>query len=82
MEVEWQTLLQNQAAKVLFLEETAQAQARWTVLWTPAGLEPGSLTTGSHRDDVPKQDSLSRVLQTLTSLTSSHILRHLPGRAL
>ena len=29
MEVEWQTLLQNQAAKVLSLEETAQAQARW-----------------------------------------------------
>ena len=29
MEVEWQTLLQNQAAKVFSLEETAQAQARW-----------------------------------------------------
>ena len=29
MEVEWQTLLQNQAAKVVSLEETAQAQARW-----------------------------------------------------
>ena len=29
MEVEWQTLLQNQAAKVLSQEETAQAQARW-----------------------------------------------------
>ena len=29
IEVEWQTLLQNQAAKVLSLEETAQAQARW-----------------------------------------------------
>ena len=29
MEVEWQALLQNQAAKVLSLEETAQAQARW-----------------------------------------------------
>ena len=29
MEVEWQTLLQNQAAEVLSLEETAQAQARW-----------------------------------------------------
>ena len=28
-EVEWQTLLQNQAAKVLSVEETAQAQARW-----------------------------------------------------
>ena len=29
MEVEWQAPLQNQAAKVLSLEETAQAQARW-----------------------------------------------------
>ena len=29
MEVEWQTLLKNQAAKVLSLEETAQAQAHW-----------------------------------------------------
>ena len=29
MEVEWQTLLKNQAAKVLSLEETTQAQALW-----------------------------------------------------
>ena len=29
MEVEWQTLLKNQAAKVPSLEETAQARARW-----------------------------------------------------
>ena len=29
MQCEWQTLLKNQAAKVLSLEETAQAQARW-----------------------------------------------------
>ena len=29
MEVEWQTLLQNQAAQVFSLEETAQAQVRW-----------------------------------------------------
>ena len=29
MEVEWQTLLKNLAAEVLFLEETAQARARW-----------------------------------------------------
>ena len=83
MEVEWQTLLQNHAAKVLSLEETAQAQARagQIVLWTLAGLALGSQTTASHRGDVPRHDySLSRILQTLTSLTSSHILRHLPGR--
>ena len=30
MEVEWQTLLKNQAAKVLSLEETTQARARWS----------------------------------------------------
>ena len=29
IEVEWQTLLQNQAVEVLSLEETARAQARW-----------------------------------------------------
>ena len=29
MEVEWQTLLKNQAAEVLSLEETARARARW-----------------------------------------------------
>ena len=29
MEVEWQTLLKNQAARVLSLEETALARARW-----------------------------------------------------
>ena len=69
MEVEWQTLLQNQAAGRI-------------VLWTPAGLVPGSHVTASHRGAVPRQDSSSRVLQTLTSLTSSHILHHLPGRAL
>ena len=41
----WQTLLQNQAAKVLSLEETAQT--------VPA---PGSQTIASHRGDVPRQD--------------------------
>ena len=30
MEVEWQTLLTNQAARVLSLEETARARARWS----------------------------------------------------
>ena len=29
MEVEWQTLLKNQAARVQSLGETAQARARW-----------------------------------------------------
>ena len=83
MEVEWQTLLHDQAAKVLSLDETAQAQAHWPdrAMDTSAGPVPGSQTTASHRGDVPRQDSLSRVLQTRTSLTSSHILRHLPGRA-
>ena len=29
MEVEWQILLENQAARVLSLEDTAHARARW-----------------------------------------------------
>ena len=29
MKIEWQTLLKNQAARVLSLEETVQARARW-----------------------------------------------------
>ena len=29
MEIEWQALLKNQAARVLSLEETVQARARW-----------------------------------------------------
>ena len=46
------------------------------VRWTLVGQ-----TKASHRGDVPRQDSSTRVLQTLTSLTSSFILRHLPERA-
>ena len=68
----------TQAAKVLSLEETAQAQACWPDRGHPLG---PYLATASHRGAVPRQDSISRVLQTLTSLTSSHILHHLPGRA-
>ena len=49
MEVEWQTLLKNQAAKVLSLEETAQARAlwpdpamdtRWACAWKPDDSKP------------------------------------------
>ena len=52
MEVEWQTLLQNQAAKVLSLEEAAQAQARWSDramntrcarIWKPDDSKPSGL---------------------------------------
>ena len=55
VEVEWQTLLQNQAAKVLSLEETAQAQARWPdcavdTRWAVLG----SQTTASHRGAMPR----------------------------
>ena len=52
------------------------------VLWTPAGPVAGSQTTASHRGAVPRQDSSSRVLQTQTSWTWNHTLRHLLGRAL
>ena len=77
MEVEWQTLLKNQGAKALSLEETAQARARWLdramdTLWAR------NQTTASHRGAVRRHDSSLRVSQTLTSLTLSHILRHLP----
>ena len=70
MEVEWQTLLKNQAAKVLSLEKTGQAQARWpdravNTRWAVLG----SQMTANHRGAVPRQDSLSRVLQSLTSWT-------------
>ena len=49
MEAAWQTLLQNQAAKVLSLEETTQAQARrpdramdtrWAHTWKPDDSKP------------------------------------------
>ena len=61
MEVEWQTLLKNQAAGVLSLEETPMLEragriVRWTLV-------------------VRRHDSSLSVSQTLTSLTSSHILR-------
>ena len=44
MEIEWQTLLQNQAAKVLSLEVTAQAQSGscydWARIWKPDDSKP------------------------------------------
>ena len=48
MEVEWQTLLQNQAAKVLSLEETAQAQmdTRWARTWKPHDSKPSATNQG------------------------------------
>ena len=69
MEVEWQTSLQNQAGKMLSLEETAQAQARWpdramdtrrARTWKPDDSKPSGRRAKA-------RDSLSRVLQTLTS---------------
>ena len=52
MEGGWQTLLKNQAAKVLSLEETTQAHARWSDRAMNTLLAPGSQTTASHRGDV------------------------------
>ena len=79
--VEWQTLLKNQAARVVSLEETALARARWPdramdIHWARTWKPDES------RGAVRRHDSSLRVLQTLTSLTSSHILRHLPARVL
>ena len=74
MEVEWQTLLKNQAGKVLSLwkKRPKLERAGQIVLWTPAGPVLGSQTTASHRGAVRRHDSSLRVLQNLTSLTSSH----------
>ena len=48
MEVEWQTLLKNQAAMVLSLEETAQALARW-----PDAMDTRWARTGKPDDKKP-----------------------------
>ena len=75
MEVEWQTCSRTKRLKYhLWKKRHKPTRAGRIVPWTPAGIAPGSPTTASHRGDVPRQDSLSKVLQTLTSLTSSHIL--------
>ena len=83
MEVEWQTLLQNQAAKVLSLEEAAQAQARWSDramntrcarTWKPCDRKPSGRRA--------KERLIIKGFTDLTSLTSSHTLHHLAGRAL
>ena len=83
MQVEWRTLLKNQAAKVLSLVETAQARARWPdramdTHWARTWWPDDSKPSGSVR----RHDSSSRVSQTLTSFTSSHILGHTPVRVL
>ena len=81
MEVEWQTLLKNKATKVLSLEETAQARARWPdramgTRWARAWKPDDSKPSGRRA----KARLLFWVSQTLTSLTPSHILRHFPVR--
>ena len=60
MDTEWQTLLENQAAKVLSSEETARARERRLdeiVRWILAGLVLGSQTTTWHLDVGPSHDS-------------------------
>ena len=55
MEVEWQTLLKNQAAKSL--EETSQPERAGRIArWTLVGPVLESQTTASHRGAVRKQD--------------------------
>ena len=83
MQIEWQALLKSQAARVLSPEETVQARAcRRIVRWTLAGCALGSQTKAGHRGAVQKRDLSLRVLQTLLSLTLSHIPRHSQGRVL
>ena len=69
----------KQSGYYLWKKRHKSKRADRIVLWTLAGPESGSQTTASNRDVMSRQDSLSRVLQTLTSLTSSRILRHLSG---
>ena len=82
MHTEWQTPSKNQAAKVLSLEETAQARERWPdramgTRWARVG----SQTTAYHLYVGLRHDSSLRVSQILTSSTLNHILRRLPGKA-
>ena len=80
MEIEWQALLKNQSPRVLSLEETVQARARWP----DSAMDPLGPYLEARRQQAigATCQGKTHVLQTLTSLTSSHILRHLPGRAL
>ena len=78
MDTEWQTLLKNQAARVLSLEETAQARARWpdramdtrwVRTWKPDESKPSGRRAKARL-------IIGFFFKTLTSLASSHILRH------
>ena len=78
MDTEWQTLLKNQAAKVLSPEEKLVFELEnvgQIVQWILVGLVSGSQTTACHVDVGPRHDSSKRVSQILTSSTSNHILR-------
>ena len=63
MEVEWQTLLKNQAAGVFCLEETAQARARWPdrAMGHSVGTYLEARRKQSHRGAVRRHDSPLRV---------------------
>ena len=82
MEVEWQTLLQNQAARVLSLKEAAQAQARWSDravntrfarTWKPCDSKPSECRAKADLLDIESRSpSLTRegfvtVLQSVCS---------------
>ena len=72
MEVEWQTLLKNQAAKVLSLKETAQAPpARWPdrAMDTPLGPYVEARRQQAIRAPCQGKTHCQGFLQTLTSWT-------------
>ena len=80
MDIECQTLLKNQAAKVLSLEGTAQARERWRdramdTRWARICKPSDSMASGRRA----AHDSSLRVSQILTSSTLNHILRRSPG---
>ena len=82
VEVEWQTpsSRSKQPEYYLWKKRPKLERADRIVRWTLVGHVLGSRTKASHQGAVRRHDSSVKVLQTLTSLTPSHILRHLPAR--
>ena len=58
METEWQTLLKNQAARALSVEEQLMPEKIGQIVrWTLVGLGSGSQTKMRHPDVEPRHDS-------------------------
>ena len=83
MQTEWQASSRaKQPGYYLRKKRSKPERAGRIVRWTLVGCALGSQRKAGHRGAVQKRDLSLRVLQTLTSLTSSHIPRHSPVRVL